>query len=169
MGMRIQNGLVVLALVGAVAVAAAFAGGGASAQGKKPTAAAKRPNILFVLTDDLAWNLVKYMPHVQQMRRQGVTFARYFVTDSLCCPSRSSIFTGRFPHDTGVFTNGGSDGGFNVFHSRGEETSTFAARLQSAGYLTGMMGKYLNGYQAAGKVDGKTAYIPPGWNEWDVA
>ena len=34
-------------------------------------AAAKRPNIIFVLTDDLAWNLVKYMPHVQQLQRAG--------------------------------------------------------------------------------------------------
>jgi N-acetylglucosamine-6-sulfatase len=168
MARRMRNGLLVVVLVGAVMSAAAFAGAGANAQGTS-SAASSRPNILLVLTDDLAWNLVKYMPHVQQMRRQGVTFGRYFVTDSLCCPSRSSIFTGRFPHDTGVFTNGGADGGFNVFHSRGEEASTFAARLQSGGYLTGMMGKYLNGYRPGAKVDGKAAYIPPGWNEWDVA
>src|SRR5262245_33850129 len=113
------------------------------------------PNIVFVLTDDLSWNLVRYLPQVQKLQSDGLTFTDYTVTDSLCCPSRSSIFTGRFPHDTGVFTNGGADGGFNVFHSRGEEASTFAARLQSGGYLTGMMGKYLNGYRPAAKVDGK--------------
>jgi arylsulfatase A-like enzyme len=128
-----------------------------------------RPNIVFVLTDDLAWNLVKYMPHVQQMQRQGATSVNYFVTDSLCCPSRASIFTGRYPHDTGIFTNGGNDGGFQLFHMRGEESDTFATRLQARGYITGMMGKYLNGYQPQGSVDGRTAYIPPGWNEWDVA
>jgi N-acetylglucosamine-6-sulfatase len=132
-------------------------------------AAPSRPNIVFVLTDDLAWNLVKYMPHVQQMQRQGATFANYFVTDSLCCPSRASIFTGRYPHDTGIFTNGGNDGGFQLFHSRGEESDTFATRLQARGYQTAMMGKYLNGYQPQGLVDGKPAYIPPGWSEWDVA
>jgi N-acetylglucosamine-6-sulfatase len=168
-GTRMRQGLLVVFLIGALALAAGFAGAGAKAGPAASSASSKRPNIVFILTDDLAWNLVKYMPHVQQMRRQGVTFGRYFVTDSLCCPSRSSIFSGRFPHDTGVFTNTGSDGGFQVFHRRGEESSTFATRLQGTGYLTAMMGKYLNGYQPAGRVDGKTAYIPPGWNEWDVA
>jgi N-acetylglucosamine-6-sulfatase len=138
--------------------------GGASAK-----RAAHRPNIIFVLTDDLAWNLVQYMPHVQDMQAHGTTFPNYFVTDSLCCPSRSSIFTGRYPHDTGVFTNGGQDGGFAVFHARGEENNTFATRLQKRGYRTAMMGKYLNGYTPRGLVDGKRLYIPPGWNEWDVA
>src|SRR5437764_6388606 len=55
-----------------------------------------KPNIVFVLTDDLAWNLVQYMPRVQKLQTQGITFSNYFVSDSLCCPSRSSIFTGRF-------------------------------------------------------------------------
>ena len=40
------------------------------------------------------------MPHVIEMERNGVTFANYFVTDSLWGPSRSSIFIGQFPHDT---------------------------------------------------------------------
>ena len=76
------------------------------------------PNIIFILTDDLAWNLVQYMPHVQQMQADGATFANFFVTDSLCCPSRASIFTGEYPHDTGIFTNTGPDGGFARLGSR---------------------------------------------------
>src|SRR5262245_61517699 len=168
MGRRARQALIVGLVSATLVVAAASAGAAAHAQDGS-SAAAKRPNIVFVLTDDLAWNLVRYMPHVQEMRRKGVTFGRYFVTDSLCCPSRASIFTGRFPHDTGIFTNGGADGGFQQFHARGEEATTFATRLQSAGYLTGMMGKYLNGYQPAARVDGSPRYVPPGWNEWDVA
>jgi N-acetylglucosamine-6-sulfatase len=126
-------------------------------------AAGKRPNIVFILTDDLAMNLVQYMPHVLKMQQEGVTFSNYFVTDSLCCPSRSSIFTGRFPHDTGIFRNTGSDGGFMAFHSRHHEQATFAAALQAAGYRTAMLGKYLNGYQP-------TKNPPePGWNMWAVA
>ncbi|MBO0691061.1 MAG: sulfatase-like hydrolase/transferase, partial [Candidatus Dormibacteraeota bacterium] len=137
---------------------------------KSATAAgANKPNIVFVLTDDLAWNLVQYMPHVQQMQKEGTTFTNYDVTDSLCCPSRSSIFSGKFPHDTGVFTNTGSDGGFDAFHQRGEEKDTFATQLQSAGYQTAMMGKYLNGYQPSQTLGGSKPYVPPGWNEWDVA
>jgi N-acetylglucosamine-6-sulfatase len=152
------------------AVGLALAAGFTSARGEtQPQDQSAHPNIIFVLTDDLAWNLVQFMPHVQEMQQRGVTFANYFVTDSLCCPSRASIFTGKYPHDTGIFTNSGNDGGFKLFHDRGEEQDTFATRLQTRGYLTAMMGKYLNGYTPAGLVDGKRAYIPPGWNEWDVA
>jgi arylsulfatase A-like enzyme len=122
-----------------------------------------------VLTDDLSWNLLQYLPQVRQLQREGSTFTDYTVTDSLCCPSRSSILTGRFPHNTGIFTNSAPDGGFDVFHGRGEEAQTFATGLQSAGYRTAMMGKYLNGYQPAGTQGGTTPYVPPGWSEWDVA
>src|SRR5436190_5502320 len=161
---RIPAGLAALA----VALGAGAANGGTHARRGERTATA-RPNIVFVLTDDLAWNLVGYMPHVVQMQRRGTTFANYFVTDSLCCPSRASIFTGMYPHDTGIYTNGGKDTGFQLFHDFGEERQTFATRLQSRGYLTAMMGKYLNGYTPAGVVDGEANYVPPGWNEWDVA
>src|SRR3954454_16311008 len=53
---------------------------------------ALRPNIVFILTDDLSWNLVtkQFAPHIVQLQQQGATFDHYFVTDSLCCPSRSS-------------------------------------------------------------------------------
>jgi len=134
--------------------------------GRVPT---ERPNIVFVLTDDLSWNLLPYMPHVQAMQRAGLTFTDYTVSDSLCCPSRSSIFSGRFPHDTGVFTNTGKDGGFNVFHSRGEENHTYSTALRAAGYRTAMMGKYLNGYRPASTEGGVSPFVPPGWDEWDVA
>jgi N-acetylglucosamine-6-sulfatase len=146
------------------AAATLSSGGGASPS---------RPNIVFILTDDLAWNLVPYMPHVLAMERKGETFSNYFVTDSLCCPSRASIFTGRFPHNTHVTSNGPPYGGFRVFHQRGEELHTFATALQSKGYDTAMMGKYLNGYQPGGNSGGEgflpASPRPPGWNEWDVA
>ncbi len=137
------------------------AGASPSVQGPNGRPSA-RPNIVFVLTDDLSWNLVKYMPEVQKLRTQGVTFSNYVVTDTLCCPSRSSIFTGNFPHDTGVYTNNSPDGGFTVFNARGNENHTYATALQADGYATAMMGKYLNGYVPTDN------YVPPGWNEWDV-
>jgi N-acetylglucosamine-6-sulfatase len=120
----------------------------------------QRPNIVFVLTDDLSWNLIRYMPHVRQMQREGMTFTNYFVTDSLCCPSRASIFTGRYPHNHRVLTNTPPSGGFAAFHYRGDQR-TFATALAGDGYRTAMMGKYLNGYQAPFRK-------PPGWNDWQV-
>jgi len=126
-----------------------------------------RPNFVFVLTDDLSWNLVDRMPHVMQLMQQGVTFDHYYVTDSLCCPSRSSIFKGQFPHNTHIFTNGGPDGGFAEFYRRGEQNSAVNTWLHSGGYRTGMMGKYLNGYMETG-ADPPGTYVPPGWDEWDV-
>src|SRR5947209_1236528 len=95
----------------------------------RPTLPAPKPgspNIVLVLTDDLSLDLLRFMPHVRSMERNGTTFTNYFVTDSLCCPSRSSIFTGKFPHDTKIFSNFGPDGGFQTFYSRGEERQTFA-------------------------------------------
>lgn len=119
------------------------------------------PNIVFVLTDDLSWNLVQYMPNVQRMQRDGMTFTNYFVTDSLCCPSRASILTGRYPHNHHVLNNTWPNGGFAVFRRGGDQRQTFATGLQGGGYRTAMMGKYMNGYLAQNSV-------PPGWSNWQV-
>ncbi len=121
-----------------------------------------RPNFVFVLTDDLSWNLVSHMPHVLALEKAGTTMSHYYVVDSLCCPSRTAIFTGEYPHDDGVFANVGPDGGFSAFNQHKDASRTFAVALQKAGYTTAMMGKYLNGYWP---VD----HAPPGWDDWDVA
>jgi N-acetylglucosamine-6-sulfatase len=145
-----------------------FAGSPARA-GDAP-APASRPNIVFILTDDLSMNLLPYMPNVLAMEQRGLSFSHYFVSDSLCCPSRASIFTGNLPHDTRVFSNTGSGGGFQKFHARREEQNTFAVALQNAGYRTALMGKYLNGYlQLPRSARIPHNYVPPGWSEWDVA
>ncbi|MQA10275.1 MAG: sulfatase-like hydrolase/transferase [Pseudonocardiaceae bacterium] len=128
-----------------------------------------RPNIVYVLTDDMDSSLLRYMPEVQRMQREGVSFSSYSVTDSLCCPSRASTLAGQFPHNTGIFTNDPPDGGFQAFHDRGGERSTIGTHLQQAGYRTGFMGKYLNGYHPRNKQGGQQPYVPPGWNEWAVA
>jgi N-acetylglucosamine-6-sulfatase len=121
-----------------------------------------RPNFVFVLTDDLSMNLISHMPQVRALQAQGTTMSNYYVVDSLCCPSRSAIFTGEYPHDDGVFTNHGADGGYGAFNRNGNEQKSFGVALQKAGYRTGFMGKYLNDYQPGDPV-------PPGWDEWDVA
>ncbi|MGW8375973.1 sulfatase [Streptomyces sp. ODS28] len=140
---------------------------GATSTAARSTAGGQhKPNIVYVLTDDLSADLVKYMPHVRQMQKEGTELPNFFATDSLCCPSRSSILTGEYPHNTGVFTNGGDDGGYKAFLKNGNEKECYAPALQKAGYRTGFMGKYLNGYQPEAK---KRGSVPSGWNEWDVA
>jgi len=145
---------VLVALCAALALLAAGAG---RAQAAPP------PNIVYVLTDDLSTDLVQYMPAVQQMQRDGVTFSNYFVSDSLCCPSRASLFTGNYPHTTNVRSNVWPTGGWQVFDARGEERSTFATDLHARGYRTALMGKYLNQYQPT------SGHVPPGWSDWEVA
>jgi N-acetylglucosamine-6-sulfatase len=155
---------------GATAQAGASGAAGASMTGMGGATATAgaggapaRPNIVFVLVDDLSMNLVQYMPHVLQMQRDGATFENYFVTDSLCCPSRTSMFTGKYPHNSGVFTNTGDDGGYATFLSHGNDPQTFAVALQGSGYRTAMLGKFLNGY------DPTMNPASMGWTGWDVA
>jgi len=123
----------------------------------------QRPNILFVLADDLDVAEMPAMPEVAALLGQhGATFDRYFVSDSLCCPSRTTTLRGQYAHNTGVLNNGGPRGGFKRAFRLGIERRTIATRLQDAGYRTGLFGKYLNGYpHPAGK-----RYVPPGWTDW---
>jgi N-acetylglucosamine-6-sulfatase len=132
------------------------------AEGHTGVRAAPRPNFVFVLTDDLTLNLLSHMPHVQALEDAGLTMSRYYVVDSLCCPSRASIFTGEYPHDDGVFKNQGPDGGYKAYNKQGDPRRSFAVALHNAGYRTAMMGKYLNGYQPQDPV-------AQGWDQWDVA
>ena len=158
--MRVCRGLLLFAMT---LTGVAGSSAGVLAVRAKESAPSLQPNIVFVLADDLSWNLVRYMPHVLQLQRDGVTFSRYIVTDSLCCPSRSSIFTGLFPHDSGVYANRGRQGGLAAFRANGDEAKTFAVALHAHGYLTSMMGKYLNGYEP------RTLRLPAGWDDWHVA
>ncbi|MFI9593958.1 sulfatase [Nonomuraea sp. NPDC052265] len=130
-----------------------------------PTAAPAptRPNIIFFLVDDLSADLLPYMDTVRTLADGGTTFTDYYVSDSLCCPSRASMFTGQFPHNTGVRTNQGYDrGGYQAFARH--ESRTYAVSLHQAGYRTGYLGKYINEYPA------RPGYqVPPGWDEWHVS
>jgi arylsulfatase A-like enzyme len=118
------------------------------------------PNIVFVLTDDQRYDELTYMPTLQaELADKGIQFTNAFVSDPLCCPSRSTILTGRYSHSTGVYENLAPNGGFEGFGS--QDQSTIATWLHAAGYETAMVGKYLNGYD-------DPSYIPPGWDAWHV-
>ena len=129
----------------------------------------KRPNIVLILSDDQRLDSVtrEFMPNVWSLLvEQGLTFNNAFTTRSQCCPARASILTGQYPHNTGVFTNNYPFGGFSAYLGNGKEKSNIAYWLKDAGYRTGLIGKYLNGY--GGNGDGGAGlgpeYVPKGWD-----
>lgn len=120
------------------------------------------PNIVFVLTDDLDVASVRKIPSLKAyMSDKGTTFDNAFVTYSLCCPSRSTILTGQYPHNHLVRSNGPPLGGYKAFRQHGLERSTLANWLDGTGYETALFGKYLNGYGV-----GDRTHVPVGWDEW---
>lgn len=126
-----------------------------------PAVADVRPNVVIVITDDQrADQLARMQVTNTELVENGVKFDHAFASHPLCCPSRTSILRGQYAHTTGIYTNGGSLGGWAGFRDRGLERSTLATWLDDAGYETALVGKYLNGYAAS------TNYVPPGWDFW---
>jgi len=123
-----------------------------------------RPNIVFILTDDQRWDELQYMPNVQELlQKRGVTFTNGFVSNPLCCPARATILTGRYSGHNGVWSNLTDNyGGWETFHNDGAESHTIATVLHGAGYYTGLVGKYMNGYRGHGD------WVPPGWDTWNA-
>ena len=102
-----------------------------------------RPNIVLVLMDDFSLELLATMPQAQRLRADGATYRNAHVVDSLCCPSRAAIFTGRPPHQTGVLTNTPNDpehpiGGYRAFVRNDNTSKAFNVALQKSGYTTGL-------------------------------
>ena len=108
-----------LALTVVIGVLASCTGGGsASSTSGVPPNAVVPPNVIVVLTDDQTVGTLQLMPNVRALARRGTTFAHAFISNSLCCPSRSTILTGLTSGHTGVWTNGDHDrrwGGWSSF------------------------------------------------------
>ncbi|GII57202.1 sulfatase [Planotetraspora thailandica] len=145
-------------LAGALLLCTAFS---STAYGDQ--APSKRPNIIFILTDDLNTADIQKFPNISNLLfRQGASFSNFFVTNPWCCPSRSSILRSQYVHSHGVVSNRFPTGGFPVF--RPMEDSTLGTWMHDAGYRTGLMGKYLNQYPQGAP----WSHIPPGWDQWAV-
>jgi N-acetylglucosamine-6-sulfatase len=102
-------------------------------------AAAPRPNIVFILMDDLRWDEMDYpfvkVPNIQRIGREGVKFSNAFVTTPLCSPSRASFLTGQYAHQHGITDNTARD-------ALSHQLVTFPRLLHEAGYETGFVGKW---------------------------
>ncbi|MCY2952335.1 MAG: sulfatase [Planctomycetota bacterium] len=100
------------------------------------------PNILFLLTDDHRWDALSCMgnpilrtPNIDRLASTGTTFDNMFVTTSICCASRASIFTGQYARRTGIHE-------FNVPFTPAALAQTYPQILRRAGYRIGFVGKY---------------------------
>jgi len=132
--------------------------------GGTPTEIPHAPNFVLVLFDDADRSDMTQMPHLMRdVADAGATFDRFYATQSLCCPSRASLLTGEYVHNHGVYSDSVKyHGGFEQFLANGDETDALPLKLQERGYVTALIGKYLNGYTFARS----KGHIPPGWDRW---
>lgn len=105
-----------------------------------PGDAAERPNILIIMTDDQRAS-ADGMSVMHETRRifgdGGTKFTNAVATTPVCCPSRTSIFSGRYSHNTGVMRQNPA-----AF----DQTTTLQYHLMRQGYTTALIGKYLNSF-----------------------
>ena len=129
-----------------------------------PVDARAAPNFIIVMTDDQDPASLSVMRHVQRdLGARGVTFQNAFASAPECCPSRVSLLTGQYVHNHGVISNEPPTGGHTAFAPN--DANTLPVWLEDAGYRTGYVGKYLNGYGWAALGNDPTE-VPPGWTHW---
>ncbi len=130
-----------------------------------PPAAGAKPNIVFVLLDDGEDAMVSSFAGFRStFIDQGIRFTNAFATTPLCGPSRASILSGEFTHNTGVLGNVGSDSGYPGWVAGGFDSNNIGPWLSAAGYRTGIFGKYQNDYPTGAP----ETIVPPGWDDWRV-
>lgn len=129
--------------------------------------AKKRPNILFIMSDDHAsaaigayqsWlSKAVRTPNLDRLAKQGIRFTNSLVTNSICTPSRAAILTGQYSHKNGVYT---------LADAMDPKRVHIAHLLRALGYQTALIGKWHLGADPAGFdywniLPGQGVYINP--------
>lgn len=124
--------------------------------------AQEKPNIVFIIIDDLGWKDVGYMeskyyetPNIDRLVRQGIIFTNAYANAANCAPTRACLLSGQYSPRHGVFTVGNSDRGESekrrlipVTNSKkiSLEKVTIAEALKPAGYVSAAIGKWHVGH-----------------------
>ncbi|MHC4647873.1 MAG: sulfatase, partial [Planctomycetota bacterium] len=159
-----RRGFLRATAVGAVSIAVPDCGNLASRS--RATAAKNKPNIVFILADDLGWaelgcygNRFNETPNLDRLAAKGVRFTQAYASAPVCSPYRASLMTGQYPAQVGM-TNYLQPDDTNHLST---EYTTIAEMLRSAGYATGIIGKWhLTGYASSGVEE-----FPPGMHGFD--
>ena len=122
----------------------------------------KKPNFLFVLVDDQPYDAVGFSnrypflktPNIDKLAKEGVNVKNFFVTQSICSPSRASFLTGTYPHIHGVNQNN------KYVDPDWSNNAPYSKHLQSSGYETAHIGKIHMAWKR-----GKE-HIRPGFDYW---
>lgn len=155
----VRRRLEALVLAGLVTLGVALTVSGSA--GARPVSADRdgRPNILVVMTDDMAASDVALMPQVQRrLADKGTTFDDAIDSFSHCCPARATFITGQYAHNHGVKGNFAPYGWYGMKKRK----NILPAWLDQAGYRTALIGKWLNGYGAR-DAHGE---VPAGFDIW---
>lgn len=104
-----------------------------------------RPNVVFVLLDDVRYDdLIGHpfveLPHLTRLLNEGASFERFYTSAPLCSPSRAVFLTGLYPHRNGILDNAERA-------AQSHEIVTFPRLMRDAGYRTGFFGKWHMGHE----------------------
>ena len=147
-------GLALLVLATLVAATTATSADGTGS--KAPVAAPERPNIVFILVDDMRADELRFLPKTRRLLgRRGVTYTQALSPHPLCCPARAELITGQYAQNNGVKENFGPWGGFQALKA---PDNHIGAWMRDRGYRTGFIGRFLNGYLGVRRIGG--------WSEW---
>jgi len=148
-----------------------------------------KPNIVMLMVDDLDVSTLEvllkngYMNNLKtHIIDRGVNFKNNFSSNPICCSSRATLLSGQYSHNHGVLsvkrpsllvklrdgktvrkTRWGLSYWLNSDGTAKEEYNSLPVWLQTAGYFTGHIGKYMNGYGD----DTEETYVPPGYDIWN--